>query len=164
MRNNTDKPQEKLTSGLVLQAMITSLQSPNGDFSKTLESNLQTALEALPYDQVQDSLKSSKGTYEIITEPLLLGGLSAGVDPVMQTGTISQGVAGQPSQRSLCRAVYSPKQGCAACGVHRRRQPAHHGSEARHLAGRDIALAPPSSPLSPKLHPVLVASGTAALI
>ena len=93
VRDLAQKPQEKLTSGLVLRSLIVTLQSPNGDFDKTLEAHVQTDLTALPYDQVQDSLKSSKGSFEVLSEPLLLGSLSAGIDPVMQTGTISQGVA-----------------------------------------------------------------------
>ena len=156
VRSNTDKPQEKLTSGLVLQALIASEQSTNGDFSKTLESNVQTALTALPYDQVQDSLKSSKGTYEIITEPLLLGGLSAGVDPVMQTGTISQGVAESLLSAAFAERYILPNKAALLA--------AYTAVVNQHITAvkpdiwpaRDIALAPSASPLSPKLHPVLV--------
>ena len=155
VRSNTDKPQEKLTSGLVLQALITSLQSPDGDFSKTLESNVQTALEALPYDQVQDSLKASKGTYEIITEPLLLGGLSAGVDPVMQTGTISQGVADGLLGAAFTERYILPNK-AALLAAYTTVVNQHKTAVKQDIwPDRDIALAS-SGPLAPKLHPVLV--------
>jgi len=156
VRNNTDKPQEKLVSGLTLQALITALQSPNGDFSKTLESNLQTALTALPYDQVQDSLKSSKGTYEIITEPLLLGDLSASIDPVMQTGTISQGVAGSLLSAAFAERYILPNR-AALLAAYTNVIGQHKTAVKPDIwPDRDIALSPSFSPLSPKLHPVLV--------
>jgi len=155
VRAYTDKPQEKLTSGLTVQALVTSLQSPNGDFAKTLESHLQTALEALPYDQVQDSLKSSKGTYEIITEPLLLGSLSAGIDPVMQTGTISQGVAGGLLGAAFAERYILPNK-AALLSAYTTVVNEHKTAVKPNIwPDRDIALAPFSSPLVP-LHPVLV--------
>ncbi len=156
VRNNTNKPQEKLTSGLTLQALITSGQSPNGDFSKTLESNLQTALESLPYDQVQDSLKSGKGTYEIITEPLLLGSLSAGIDPVMQTGTISQGVADSLLGAAFTERYILPNK-AALLAAYTAVVNEHRTAVKPNIwPDRDIALVPPASSLAPKLHPVLV--------
>lgn len=155
VRRYTDKPQEKLTSGLTVQALVTSLQSPNGDFARTLESNLQTALEALPYDQVQDSLKSSKGTYEIITEPLLLGSLSAGIDPVMQTGTISQGVADGLLGAAFTERYILPNK-AALLAAYTTVVDAHKTAVKPDIwPARDIALAS-SGPLAPKLHPVLV--------
>jgi hypothetical protein len=156
VRNYTDKPQEKLTSGLTLQALIIALQSPNGDFSKTLESNLQTELTALPYDQVQDSLKSSKGTYEIITEPLLLGGLSAGVDPVMQTGTISQGVADGLLSAAFAERYILPNKAALLAAYTNVIEQHKTVAKPNIWPARDITLTPSSSPLSPKLHPVLV--------
>ena len=155
VRSYTDKPQEKLTSGLTVQALVTSLQSPNGDFAKTLQSNVQTALEALPYDQVQDSLKSSKGTYEIITEPLLLGGLSAGVDPVMQTGTISQGVAEGLLGAAFAERYILPNKAALLAAYTAVVNEHKTAVKSDIWPARDIALAS-SGPFAPKLHPVLV--------
>ena len=151
VRNDTDKPQEKLTSGLTLRALIASLQSPSGDVSKTLEANVQTALERLPYDQVQDSLKSSKGNYEIISEPLLLGSLSAGVDPVMQTGSVSQDVAGELLGAAFTERYILPNK-AALLAAYTAVTGEHKTTVKPDIwPARDITLAPPM-----KLHPVLV--------
>ena len=150
------KPQEKLTSGLVLRALIVTIQSPNGDFAKTLEGHVQTALNALPYDQVQDSLKSSKGSFEVLSEPLLLGSLSAGIDPVMQTGRVSQGVADALLSAAFAERYILPN-----------RAPlleafttvlAQHQTAVKQdiWPARDVNFESPARTFTPKLHPVLV--------
>ncbi len=156
VRRLTDKPQEKLVSGLTLQALIVSRQSPGTSFSQTLESNLQNALQALPYDQVQDNLKASKGTYEIITEPLLLGSLSASIDPVMQTGTVSQGVAD-----ALLGAAYTERDilpnKAALLAAYTAVVSGHRTAVKPNIwTGRDVNFASPAHAFTPKLHPVLV--------
>ncbi len=151
VRGATDKPQEKLVSGLTLRALIAARQAPGGDFQKTLEANLQSALEALPYDQVQDNLKLSKARYEVLSQNLLLGSLAAGIDPVMQTGTISQEVADGLLGAAFAERYILPSQSALLAAY--TQIIAAHGNVVKPdiWKARDLALAP-----SPKLHPVLV--------
>lgn len=146
-----DKPQDKLTTGVFRRAFVTSPQSPGTDFHKTLEANLQTALEALPYDQVQDNLKSDKLEFEVFSEPLLSSALVTTVDPAMQRETISQETAGTLLNAVLAERYLLPN--CAALLAAYTNVIAEHKTavKADIWLSRDIALAP-----SPALHPVLV--------
>ena len=151
VRDLTDKPQQKLVSGLVLRALLPTLQTPSIELAKTAGANLQTELEALPYDQVQDSLKASKAQYEIISDNLLLGGLSARADPIMQTGTISQEVADGLLGVVFAERYILPNQ-AAFLAAYTHVVDAHQTVvKADIWQSRDISLAP-----SLKLHPVLV--------
>ena len=146
-----DKPQEKMTSGILLRALIVSLQSPGADLQKTLESHLQSALELLPYDQVQDSLKSDKERYELISEPLLMGGISADIDPAMRTGTISQAAASSLFALALGERYILPNRAALAAAYTNIIAEHKTAVKADIWASRNITLAP-----SPTLHPVLV--------
>ncbi len=146
-----DKPQEKLTSGVLLRAVILSTQSPGTDFQKTLEANLQTALEALPYDQVQDSLKSSKVGLEMLSEPMLTGGLLAPLDPAMRTGRVSRSTAEALLSAALDEHDILPNK-AALLAAYTNVIAEHKTAEKADIwPSRDIALTP-----SPSLHPVLV--------
>ena len=152
VRDLTDKPQEKLVSGLTVRALIATLQAPpDGDPQKALETNLSSALEALPYDQVQDSLKGSKARYEILSENLLLGSLSAGVDPILQTSRVSQEVAAGLLGAAFTERDILPNK-AALLAAYARVVDEHKTALKPDIwPARDVTLAP-----SPKLHPVLV--------
>ena len=151
VRDLTDKPQEKLVSGLTLRALVAAQQAPGADKQKTLEADLYDALRALPYDQVQDSLKERKGSYEILSENLLLGGLSSGLDPVMATGKVSQEVAGGLLGAAFAERDILPNR-AALLGAYTRVVNEHKTVLKPDIwPGRDITLAPAA-----KLHPVLV--------
>jgi subtilisin family serine protease len=94
IRNLEDKPAQKLTSGLLAEAIMKAHESGAADLHAAIRSNLEQSLRALPYQEVQEVLKASKGSFEILSQNLLQGSIQASVDPAYQNGMISQALAG----------------------------------------------------------------------
>lgn len=93
VRSLQEKPAERLTSGLLAAALIATLESAGGDFQTTLRSTLELKLAALPYAEVQDRLKASKSSTEILSRNLLVGNVAGTIDPAAQAGQVSQELA-----------------------------------------------------------------------
>ncbi|HEX04469.1 MAG TPA: hypothetical protein ENH10_04845, partial [Bacteroidetes bacterium] len=89
-----DKEASRLTSGMFMQSFITAIRSGD-DIGPVLRRELTQRVNALPYDIVQDDIKSTKGTAEIITSNLIMGSLDASVQPVLDgaDGEISKDIA-----------------------------------------------------------------------
>lgn len=93
VRELQDKPAQKLTSGLLAEAIMKARESGAADMHAAVRSNLEQSLRALPYQEVQEVLKSSKGSFEITSLNLTQGSIQANVDPAYQNGAISQDLA-----------------------------------------------------------------------
>ena len=98
LRALQDKPSEKLTSALSAEAWARAHiahPSPEG-FDEAFRSALAAEVKALPWDLVQDDIKSAKGSMEIRSQSLLVGFAQQQFDPGAQkTGDISASVARQ---------------------------------------------------------------------
>jgi len=88
-----EKPAQKLTSGLLAEAIMKTLESGAADPHAVLRTNLEEALRALPYQEVQDVLKSTKGSFEVMSLNLMIGSIQASVDPAFKDGTLSGDLA-----------------------------------------------------------------------
>jgi len=93
IRDLQDKPAQKLTSGLLAEAIMKAHESGAADLHAAVRANLEQALRALPYQEVQEVLKSNKGSFEVLSLNLMQGSIQASVDPAYQNGTISQDLA-----------------------------------------------------------------------
>lgn len=93
IRELQDKPAQKLTSGLLADAIMKAHESGATDMHAAVRANLEQALRALPYQEVQDVLKSNKGSFEVTSLNLMQGSIQASVDPAYQNGAISQDLA-----------------------------------------------------------------------
>ena len=93
VRDLQEKPAEKLTTGLLAEAIIKTRESGGADPHATLRTHLEESLRALPYQDVQDVLKSTKGSFEVMSLNLMLGGIKSGVDPAYKDGTLSGNLA-----------------------------------------------------------------------
>ena len=95
VREMQEKPAQRLTSGLLTEALIAARQAEaaGGNFEATLRSTLEQSLRALPWSTVQDALQSTKASYEIISRNLVVGSLASSVDPAAASGTLSQDLA-----------------------------------------------------------------------
>ncbi len=93
MRDLSDKPAQKLTTGIYVEAYIKTIDNAGANFHTTLRDNLGKSLAALPYAEVQDVLKATKGSAELISVNLLVGQLQTSVDPAAAEGKISQDMA-----------------------------------------------------------------------
>lgn len=89
-----DKPAQKLMSGLLMTVYLDAKAQPGADFKATFGKNFTQALSALPYAEVQDSLKGMKGGMEIASSNMLIGQMAASLDPVILDGKVSQDLAG----------------------------------------------------------------------
>ncbi|MGB7760758.1 MAG: S8 family serine peptidase, partial [Bryobacteraceae bacterium] len=93
-----EKPAAKALSGLMTRAILDARRE-TGDrnspaYRKAVYAAVTHALEGLPFDIVQNDLKSTKANIEIVSEPLLMGQIRASFDPVVEkTGGLSSDLA-----------------------------------------------------------------------
>ena len=84
LRAAETKPESKLTAGRLILAKLDA-DAGNGDFSE-LD---RKAVDALPWDVVQDSIKSTYGFERIFTKDAAIGFIKHDLDPIAQsTGTL----------------------------------------------------------------------------
>ncbi|MEM8564487.1 MAG: S8 family serine peptidase [Pseudomonadota bacterium] len=83
-----------LTMGLYGEALAQARLSEK-DLSTSLRANLESSLEALQYELVQDNIKSAKGRTEILSEALVMGSLDSSYQPIVDknNGQISYDIA-----------------------------------------------------------------------
>ena len=95
IRGLEDKEAGKLMTGLFAEAWIAAREKvdPATDFeafADAFEARFGAALDALPWDVVQDEVKEAKGRAEILSENFVLGLAKSQVDPaVAASGAIS---------------------------------------------------------------------------
>jgi subtilisin family serine protease len=77
LRALQQKPDLKLTVGLFDEAILKAQQTTNASlgtaYDQAIESTFKEAVSALPWDIVQDTVKSARNTSALLTEPFLLG-------------------------------------------------------------------------------------------
>lgn len=93
VRGLQEKPAQKLTSGILAEALMKTRESGAADPKAALRVNLEAALRALPYQEVQDVLKSIKGSFEVMSVNLMVGSFQASVDQAAKDGTLSDDFA-----------------------------------------------------------------------
>jgi subtilisin family serine protease len=93
-----EKPAAKALSGLISRSILDARRE-SGDanspaYRKAVYAAVTRALDGLPFDVVQNDLKSTKASVEIVSEGLLVGQLQASYDPVVEkTGGLSSELA-----------------------------------------------------------------------
>jgi subtilisin family serine protease len=93
-----EKPAAKALSGLISRAILDARREssdPNSPaYRKAVYAAVTRALDGLPFDVVQNDLKSTKASVEIVSESLLVGQIQASIDPVVEkTGGLSSDLA-----------------------------------------------------------------------
>lgn len=93
-RELEDKESARLMNGLVNRALIASRATTGSDAG--FEQELAARVAALPWDVVQDAVKSGKGRAEFLSENLLTGMIESRIDPAAEAmGSLSSDLAGQ---------------------------------------------------------------------
>jgi subtilisin family serine protease len=93
-----EKPAAKALSGLITRSILDARRE-SGDrnspaYRKAVYGAVVRALDGLPFDVVQNDLKSTKANIEIASEALVVGQLQASFDPVVEkTGGLSSDLA-----------------------------------------------------------------------
>jgi hypothetical protein len=93
-----EKPSAKALSGLTTRAIIEAHRAVadrnSAAYRQAVYSAVRGLLDPLPYDVVQNDVKSSKASAEILSETLLTGQIRAAFDPVVQkSGALSSDMA-----------------------------------------------------------------------
>ncbi|MFY9727261.1 MAG: S8 family serine peptidase [Bryobacteraceae bacterium] len=93
-----EKPAAKALSGLITRSILDARRE-SGDrnslaYRKAVYAAVMRALDPLPFDVVQNDLKSTKAYIEIASESILIGQIQASFDPVVEkTGGLSSDLA-----------------------------------------------------------------------
>jgi subtilisin family serine protease len=103
LRGLEDKPALKLTTGFITlvrldvsdRLKLTSLADLSQPaFQQEFQKELTARAAALPWDVVQDELKSIKGSFELTSRNLVLGEIQSEIDPVVKkTGALGNDLA-----------------------------------------------------------------------
>src|SRR5262249_43383606 len=102
-----EKPAAKALSGILTRSILDARRETkdrtSSAYRQALYAALKRSLEALPFDVVQNDVKSMKAGVEIGSEALIVGQLRASLDPVVEkTGGLSSDLAnGLPGARVL---------------------------------------------------------------
>jgi subtilisin family serine protease len=89
-----DKEASRLMTGLTAKAIIAA-RAADGDYLAAFRSEFATAVNGLPWDVVQDQVKSSKGRAEYLSENLIVGMVQANMEPAAAAaGELSADIAG----------------------------------------------------------------------
>ena len=95
LRELQSKPDLKLTVGLFDEAVLKAQQAvpskEGAEYEKTVESNYREAVNALPWDTVQDIVKSARSMSGLLSEPFLLGRAEHHLQPeIDRSGSLSR--------------------------------------------------------------------------
>lgn len=93
VRDLQDKPADRLMTGLLTKAFIAHAKAPADQATQVFRSTLDQELGALPYDTVQEQLKQTKTTAEIISQNIIVGSVASSIDTVAASGKLSQNFA-----------------------------------------------------------------------
>lgn len=102
-----EKPAQKQMSGLIARAILEArrvTKDPASEqYRRAVHDAVKRALDAMPYEVVQNEVKAAKADVEMVTEGMLIGQLQAQLDPVVKkTGGLSSDFAHQlPSARMM---------------------------------------------------------------
>jgi subtilisin family serine protease len=92
-----EKPADKLMTGIVDLSLIETLQNNSGASNDIIQTefrkNLETRVDKLPWDIVQDDVEQLKGNYEILSENVLVGLAQTQIDPSMEKSNSISGDA-----------------------------------------------------------------------
>jgi subtilisin family serine protease len=98
IREQTEKPADRLLSGLATRALIDArkqgMQVSSDGFRRDVAQRIRAALEAMPYAVIENEVKTNKMRAELIGESLVLGHVRDVLQPTVErSGTLSSDLA-----------------------------------------------------------------------
>ena len=90
-----EKESSKLMTGNVTKALLAAEASGEKDLNDAYEREFSEIINALPYDVVQDDVKQSKASAEIVSENLIIGRIQSALQPMLDEsgGEMSKDIA-----------------------------------------------------------------------
>lgn len=110
IRDLEDKPADKLTTGLLIHAIVAGVHAPADQAHQTVRDDLGKSLAALPFDQVREKIKQGKSRSEIISRNLVIGSIASSIDTVAASGKLSQDFAASLLGSAFTLQYYIPHQ------------------------------------------------------
>jgi len=100
VREIEDKPGQKLISGLTFRAIIEARAQykdhNSAEYRREVYRRVRESLDKLPFDVVENDIKSSKAGFEMLNENVAIGQIRSVFDPVVEkTGGLSDPLADQ---------------------------------------------------------------------
>jgi subtilisin family serine protease len=133
------KPAQRLLTGILLRAFVAAAKAPPADQKQTFTVTLAGALDALPYDTVQEALKATSGALSALAPGLVIGMTQSQYDPASKSGRISEDIAlDLVSAAVTLREAYPYRD--QAIAQFNRVIDAHHVEKADIWAARDVSL------------------------
>lgn len=107
------KEANRLTMGLFGEALASAILADAEDQQRALRAGLESRVNALPYETVQDNIKAGKGSSEFVTKALVLGDLESSLQPVLDNtgGQISYDIAASLVSVAFTLDHYIPNRG-----------------------------------------------------
>lgn len=89
-----EKPADKLLSGMQLRAMLAARQEAGGfgseAYKKDVGQRIRTALDGMPYQVIENDVKSAKSRADIASPALVIGSIREQIQPTVdKTGSLS---------------------------------------------------------------------------
>ena len=88
IRGMEEKPSPRLTTGLYAQSLlaaeIETRSSSGSEFEQDFAKHYQNAVEALPWDVVQDWAKASRGGAQLLSKAGIIGSVKTDIDPAVE--------------------------------------------------------------------------------
>lgn len=87
IRDLETKESKRLMTGQTLRAYVAADRAAGGEpaiFERAFRQELKRRVGALPWDQVQDDVKRTRGTASFITRDLIMGQLQGQLDPIVE--------------------------------------------------------------------------------
>jgi len=110
LRELADKPARQQLSGLRMEALAAALDAPVDARAAAYRAHYADAISKLPWEVVQDDVRSTKGWFEVANESLLRGEVTGGLDPILEkNGSLDDAAARQliASRAAIAGLAYS---------------------------------------------------------
>jgi Tol biopolymer transport system component len=93
VRGLQGNPAARLLTGLITGPYMDAAEKPGADFHATFRALLSRRLAALPYVEVQGTLRAMKDNMVQASKAQLVGSIEAGLDPAVKDGRLGQEMA-----------------------------------------------------------------------
>jgi hypothetical protein len=86
-------PAGRLLTGVITVPYMEAMDRPGADFHATFRTLLGKGLAALPYEDVQGTLRAMKDNMALVSKAQMVGSIEAGLDPAVKDGKVSEEMA-----------------------------------------------------------------------
>jgi Tol biopolymer transport system component len=93
VRGLQENPTARLLAGVITGPYMDAMEKPGADFHATFRALLSEHFAALPYEEVQGTLRAMKDNMVSASKAQMVGSIEAGLDPLVKDGQLGQEMA-----------------------------------------------------------------------